>query len=246
LITVEDMIRESPGGEEIDPVELQMAYPRRRPDRPWIMANFVSTVDGAAVVDGGSTAINDRDDMRLFGAMRAAADFILVGAETVRSEDYRPVTLDERRREARVAAGLDQTPHLVIVSGSLSLDPSARVFGDPEHRPTILTGESADPDRYSALSEVADVVRLQETSPGGIIHYLRMARVVLCEGGPGLWGQFISAGLVDEQALTLAPMLVAGESIRIARGPEANPPLEMTLDRVLYGDRSLFLRYVRS
>ncbi|HET8739734.1 MAG TPA: pyrimidine reductase family protein [Acidimicrobiia bacterium] len=240
------MIRESPGGNEIDPVELQMGYPRRHPDRPWIMANFVSTIDGAAVVDGGSTAINDRDDMKLFGAMRAAADFILVGAETVRKEDYRPVTLDERRRGARVAAGLDPTPHLVIVSRSLGLDPGARVFGDPEHRPTILTTDDCDPERYSALSEVADVIRLEETSPSGIIHYLRMARVVLCEGGPSLWGQFIADGLVDEQALTVAPMLVAGKAMRISRGPEADPPIEMRLDRVLYGDRSLFLRYVRA
>ena len=51
-----------------------MAYERGRPDRPWIMANFVSTIDGATVVDGGSTAINDEDDLKMFGAMRAAAD----------------------------------------------------------------------------------------------------------------------------------------------------------------------------
>jgi 5-amino-6-(5-phosphoribosylamino)uracil reductase len=73
-----------------------------------------------------------------------------------------------------------------------------------------------------------------------------MARVVLCEGGPSLWGQFIADGLVDEQALTVAPMLVAGKAMRISRGPEADPPIEMRLDRVLYGDRSLFLRYVRA
>jgi len=40
-------------------------------------------------------------------------------------------------------------------------------------------------------------------------------------------------------------MLVAGVSNRVAHGAEAKPPLEMTLDNVLYGDRSLFLRYVR-
>jgi hypothetical protein len=41
-------------------------------------------------------------------------------------------------------------------------------------------------------------------------------------------------------------MLVAGKAMRISRGPEADPPIEMRLDRVLYGDRSLFLRYVRA
>jgi riboflavin biosynthesis pyrimidine reductase len=240
------MIRTAPGGEEIDPLELQMGYQRGHPDRPWVMANFVSTIDGAAVVDGGSTAINDADDKAMFAAMRAVPDFIVVGAETVRAENYGPVDLDTRRREARLSAGLEEVPHLVIPSRSLDLDPDARVFGNPERRVTILTGSEGPDDRFSALSEVADVVRLSTTAPGDIIHYMRMARVVLCEGGPGLWGQFIGAGLVDEMALTIAPMLVCGHETRVARGPVPDPLVEMSLDNVVYGDRSLFLRYLRA
>lgn len=240
------MIRETPGGEVIDPLRLQMGYPRGHADRPWVMGNFVTTIDGAAVVDGGSTAMNDDDDRAMFGAMRAVADFILVGAETVRAEDYGPVALDERRRQARIEAGLDGDPHLVVVTRSLDFDPAARVFGDPDRRVTVLTLENASAERFAALSEVADVVRLKGTSPTDIVHYLRMARVILCEGGPGLWGQFVAARLVDEMALTLAPMMVSGMSLRLAHGPAAVPPLEMRLDRTLHGDRSLFLRYVRS
>lgn len=240
------MIRTEPGGGEVDPVDLQMNYPRGRSDRPWVMANFVTTIDGAAVVDGGSTAINDEDDKAMFAAMRAVPDFILVGAGTVRAENYRPVTLDERRRRARLEARLEETPHLVVVTRSLDLDPEARVFGDPEHRVTVLTGEEAPDDRFAALSEVADVIRLRSTGAEDILHYMRMARVVLCEGGPSLIGQFIAAGLIDEMALTMAPMLVAGQSPRLASGPAPNEPVDMRLDRVLYGDRSLFLRYLRA
>lgn len=238
------MIRDALG-EKIDPLLVQMGYVRGRQDRPWIMGNFISTADGAAVVDGGSTAINDEDDMKMFGAIRAVPDFIVVGAGTVRAEDYRPVVLGEKRSQARVAAGLEPHPHLVIVSGSLDLDPGMRVFGDPEHRPTILTGSDASTDRFSTLSEVADVVRLDSTTAMDIVHYLRMAKVVLCEGGPSLMGEFVAAGLVDELALTVAPMLAAGDSPRIAHGPRPARPLDMRLDRVLFGDRSLFLRYVR-
>lgn len=229
----------------VDPLEIQMAYERGRSDRPWIVANFVSTIDGATVVDGGSTAINDDDDMKMFGALRATADFILVGAGTIRAEDYGPANLDERRREARIAAGLDPTPHLVVVTRSLDLDPNDRVFGDPENRVTVLTDESAPDDRFGTLSEVADVVRLKSTGVEDIVHYMRLARVVLCEGGATLMGQLVAARLVDEMALTVAPVLVSGVSNRVAHGAEARPPLDMTLDNVLYGDRSLFLRYVR-
>lgn len=239
------MISATPGGEEIDALESQMALARGHSDRPWVMANFVATLDGAAVVDGGSSAINDEDDMRMFGAIRSVPDFIVVGAGTVRAENYRPVGLDQRRREARLAAGLEEVPHLLVMTRSLALDPAARVFGDPKRRVTVLTGPDAPADRFAALSEVADVVRLNGTEPVDILHYTRMARVVLCEGGPGLMGQFVAAGLVDELALTVAPLLVGGESVRIAHGPPAQPPIEMRLDRIMYGDRMLFLRYLR-
>lgn len=240
------MIRTEPGGVEVDPLEVQMSYPRGRSDRPWIMGNFVTTVDGAAVVDGGSTAINDADDREMFGAMRAVPDFVLVGAGTVRSENYGPLALDDRRRRARVDAGLDETPHLVVVTRSLDLDPSDRVFEDPAHRVMILTDESAPADRFAALSEVADVIRLSSTEPHDLVYYLRLAKVVLCEGGPSLMGQLIASGLVDEMALTLAPMLAGGESPRMAHGQKSTEPLDMKLDQTLYGDRSLFLRYLRA
>lgn len=239
------MIRTEPGGVVVDPVELQNAYLRGHEGRPWLVANFVATVDGATVVDGGSTAINDPDDKAMFAALRSVPDFIVVGAGTVRAENYRPVALDEGRRSARVSAGLEPAPHLVIMSRSLDLDPVARVFRDPEHRVTILTDGGAPADRFAALSEVADVVRLRETHATDVIHYLRMARVVLCEGGPSVMGQFAAAGLVDELALTIAPMLVAGESPRLAHGPSTTRQ-RLILDRVLYGDRSLFLRYLRA
>jgi len=240
------MIRTEPDGDAVDPLQVQMSYPRGRSDRPWVVGNFVTTIDGAAVVDGGSTAINDEDDKEMFAALRAVPDFILVGAGTVRAENYSPVTLDERRRQARVEARLEPTPHLAVVTRSLDLEPSHRVFGDPEHRVTVLTDHDAPDDRFAALSEVADVVRLKSTEPEDVLHFMRMARVVLCEGGPSLMGQLIAAEVVDELALTVAPMLAAGESPRMAHGPAPESPLDMRLNRVLHGDRSLFLRYLRA
>lgn len=239
------MIRTEPDGEEVEPLRLQLSYERGRADRPWVMANFVTSVDGAATLDGSSSGLNDPDDMEMFVAMRAAADFILVGAGTVRAEDYGPARLADHRRDARLAAGLDPYPHLVVVSGSLDLDPRARVFSEPErHRVTVLTGPDAPGERVATLSEVADVVMLADTNPQTLIHYLRTGRVVLCEGGPTLMGGLVAAGLIDEMALTVAPLMVSGNSPRMAHGPVPPEPMEMRLDRVLYGDRSLFLRYL--
>lgn len=239
------MIRTEPGGPVVDPLELQTGYSRGRSDRPWVMANFVSTIDGAAVVQGGSSAINDDDDKAMFAAMRAVADFVLVGAGTVRAENYQPLVLDDVAQSSRVAVGKVPNPHLVVVSGSLDLEPTQRVFSDPQHRVTVLTGPDSSQGRFAELSEVADVVRLDSTGADDLIHYMRLSRVVLCEGGPTLMGGLVASDLIDEMALTVAPMLVSGVSPRITHGPSPDEPVDMGLDRVLYGDRSLFLRYLR-
>ncbi len=208
------------------------------------MANFISTADGAAVVDGGSTAINDDDDKAMFAAMRAVPDFIVVGAGTVRAEDYRPVALDDERGEARLAAGREASPHLAIVTRSLDLEPDMprlRRPGSPPDHPDRR--RRARRPLRRALGGRRCGASPRNGAPRRSLRYLRLAKVVLCEGGPSLMGDFVAAGLVDELALTVAPLLVAGRSPRIAHGSEPAAPLEMELDRVLYGDRSLFLRY---
>ncbi|NEC25806.1 pyrimidine reductase family protein, partial [Streptomyces sp. SID8111] len=68
------------------------AYPEPGPGgpAPWLRANMVSTLDGAAQHDGRSQPISCAADMRIFGTLRALADVVVVGAETVRQEGYRP------------------------------------------------------------------------------------------------------------------------------------------------------------
>jgi riboflavin biosynthesis pyrimidine reductase len=171
---------------------------------------------------------------------------ILVGSGTVEAENYQPVALDDQRRERRVAAGLTEVPVLAIVSGRLSFDPDARVFSDPEHRPMVITGPHADPAKLAMLGDAADVVILEDVTPKAILARLSAAKVILCEGGPTLVGQFVAEHLVDELALTIAPVMIGGRSARIAHGDVADPPLDMSLDRQLIGDRSIFLRYLRA
>ncbi len=198
---------------------------RSKSGRPWVMSNFVTSIDGVVEVGGGSTPLSDDDDRTLFHAIRGLADTILVGAGTVRAENYRP------------ARGL------VIVSGSLNLDREARVFSDPERRPTILTLEDAAEDR--GLAGVAEIIRYPELDGHTIIGHLGASGIVLCEGGPRLHGTLAGAGLVDEINWTVSPILVGGDASRMVNSQEFDPLLDYTLDRIWRGDRSLFLRYVR-
>ncbi len=239
------MIHEMGTGRAVaDVFDRVRAEPRGAPDRPWVMLNMVTSVDGATTVEGGSTGLSDDDDRVLFSALRAISDVILVGAGTVRAENYRPIRPTEQAGP-RVELGQRPAPRLVIVSGSLGLDASARVFSDPDHRPTILTSDDADSDRIRSLSGVADVVALPVLDGASIVGALDGEGLVLCEGGPMLNGVLVADHQVDEVNWTVSPMLASGSSKPMIVGGEVSSPFDLVLDRVWRGDRSLFLRYLR-
>ncbi|MGH3666111.1 MAG: dihydrofolate reductase family protein, partial [Egibacteraceae bacterium] len=63
----------------------------------------------------------------------------------------------------------------------------------------------------------------------------------LCEGGPTLNSSLLSAGVVDELCMTLAPTLVGGDGPRIVRRLQANR--DLVLRGVLEQDGELYLRF---
>lgn len=239
------MLRLATGGDQVDPLELYLSDDRSMNGRPWVVANMISSIDGVTAVDGASTALGDDDDRTVFKAIRAVPDVIVVGSGTVKAEDYSPVKLDPERRARRAAMGLSEVPTLAIVSGRLSLDESAKVFSDPNHKPLLVTSTSVDPGRLVRIGDAADVVFLTELTAEAIIDHLSAASVLLLEGGPTLNGQFAAGGLIDELNLTISPAIYGGSGMRIMGEEPLNAPVGMRLDRMLMGDRSLFLRYLR-
>lgn len=232
--------------ENLTPIDLATTGDRNIEGRPWVMLNFIASVDGAATIDGGSTGLGDDEDKALFKALRAASDVVLVGATTVIVEDYRPLTLDEERRQERQLRGQSPVPKLAIVTGTMSLDVEQRVFSDSDYKPLIITGPEANPGRLAMIGDAADVAILNEINPRTILDHLGDQGVVLLEGGPSMAGQFARAGLVDEFNLTISPLLVGGDSERITGKFDIDPPYEMQLDRVVAGEKMLFLRFLRA
>ena len=210
------------------------------------MVNMVTSLDGATAVGGTSSALGDDDDRRLFHALRASCDVVLVGAGTVRAEVYHPIHLEPEVVERRLSLGLRGVPRLAIVSQSLWLDPSAPVFSRLDETPYVVThGEAELPPDLAARSEVIG-------AGNGSVDLARAVRslfdrgqeVILCEGGPTLNGHLVRADLVDELNLTLSPLMVVGVSNQLARGQAASP-VDFRLDRLMTGDRMLFVRYLR-
>ena len=214
---------------------------------PWVALGMVSTADGGASIGGLTAELGGEADKVAFRRLRGACDAILVGAGTARAEDYGPPGGTEQRRTDRIGRGLAPRPRLVLVTGSLSLDPTARMFSDPDRRPLVITHGDAPADREEALRGVADVVRVgahEVDLAAGLRHLAGLGlRRVLCEGGPRLNGTLLAEHLVDEVFVTIAPVAVGGDAPRIAASSGDGVARELALVDAHEHRGELTLRY---
>ncbi|WP_030767917.1 pyrimidine reductase family protein [Streptomyces sp. NRRL F-2664] len=227
------------------------AYPALAADGHWLRANMVSTLDGAAQHEGRSQPISGETDMRIFGTLRALADVVVVGAETVRQEGYRPARARDAFAARRAAAGQGPAPAIAVVTAGLDLDFSLPLFTSPLVPTLVVTGAAAPSDRVAeAVHAGAEVVVAGE---GAAVDAARAVRELaarglrrqLTEGGPRLLGQFVAADVLDELCLTISPTLTAGGAQRIAGGPSVTVPHRLAPACVLEEAGFLFTSYRR-
>jgi riboflavin biosynthesis pyrimidine reductase len=214
-----------------------------------VRANFVSTLDGAVHDSSGvSGGLSSPADKRVFGALRANCDVVLVGAGTVRKEGYGPAKPNSDRQRVRRARGQAAVPPIAVVSRSLDLDLESAFFTEAKARPIVVTVEGASIDDRMRVGDIADVVvagdedvdvaaALDELAARGLTR-------VLCEGGPHLLTDLAAAGRLDELCLTVKLAVVGGDSGRLVSGPAIHG-WEGETQHVLLDGHHLFLRVAR-
>jgi riboflavin-specific deaminase-like protein len=210
-----------------------------------VRANFVSSADGAVTIEGRSGGLGNEADRRLFALLRDLCDVILVGAGTVRTEQYGSTPTTPKRRARRAELGLSPVPRLAVVSARLALDPDSELFAN-DPRTIVITHADAPADQLKALESVAEVVIAGEGQLDMAAALDALAErglgKVLCEGGPMLLGSVLEAGRLDELCLTLSPLVAGGPAGRIVQLPTASQ-VELSVEHVLEADGALFLRY---
>lgn len=222
---------------------------RAPPHRPYVVCNFVASVDGRATVEGRTAKLGGDGDRAVFHLLRTQADAIMAGTQTLRVERYGVMVGNEERQRLRLAEGRAEQPLAVIVSRSGRVPFEIPLFSDPRARVAIYApGGTEVPDCRAQVqrhpvpsdpqSQLADVLRS--------LRHDYDIRSLLCEGGPTLFEAMLAQGLVDELFLTLAPELVGGEQTGITRGPELGSARELRLVSALERDSHLFLRYERA
>ncbi|MGW0249552.1 pyrimidine reductase family protein [Nocardia goodfellowii] len=241
---------------ELDPDGLAelYAYPTSL-DEPWVRANFVASIDGAATAGDKSAGLGTPADKQVFLLLRDLADVILVGAGTARAENYGGARTDARRRRALYGRSFGghrdgSPPPIAVVTASAALEPGCRLFTDTEVPPLIITTSTAPADRKRALADAgAEVIEAGGVAitPKALLNVLaeRGLHRVLCEGGPHLFGQLLEADLVDELALTTAPLLIGGTARRIALSAHEFQCAMSRRHLLLDEDGTILTRWVR-
>jgi riboflavin-specific deaminase-like protein len=207
--------------------------------------NFAATVDGRATIGGVSGPIGSATDTAMLVGLRTRFDAMMIGAGTMRAENYgRPVS-DPAKREAREELGLAGDPAMVIVTGTLDLPWDAGLFAAGAGRVVIFTTAETEPPETE--TEVTVVRHQPVVDLAAAMGHLREegVRALLCEGGPRLHAQLEAADLVDDHFLTIAPKLVGGDAPRIVEGelPGIDP---LGLSWLLEEAGELFARYSRT
>lgn len=234
-----------------DGLAAHYAYPAA-PRSCWVRANMITSVDGGATSAGRSGGLGAAGDRALFMMLRELADVILVGAGTVRIENYSGVQLDAAQRAARQHRGQSEIPPIAVLTRTGRLDRTARLFGRTGVAPLILTCADAVSDTRARLGDVAEVLdaSAERTDsvhlPTALDLLARRGLVrVLTEGGPAILGALIAENLLDELCVTVAPVLVGGPSPRIATGPGEVTTAMLPSTPLTDTDGFLYLRYLR-
>jgi riboflavin biosynthesis pyrimidine reductase len=219
-----------------------LAFPTSSAERPFVIANFVSTLDGVVSYGikgqaGGSTISgSDPSDRFIMGLLRASVDAVMVGSRTV--QDVSPQSLwipeytypDAKHLYAEYRVNVlhkPEYPLLVVVSGSGKLELDRAIFRTPGVPTVVMTTPAGRDALAKAGATKFPSAQIQALdSESGLLDPLAMLQLLsaqhgierlLHEGGPTLFGQFLAVEAVDELFLTLSPQ-IAG------RTPDAMRP----------------------
>ena len=131
-------------------------------ERCWVRANMIASLDGGATDDGKAGGLAGPGDRALFGRMRQEADVILVGASTVRIENYSGAQMSAAQRQERQNRGQAVIPPIAADTHSADFEHDAKLFTRAEVPPLILTSHDTVEDarhRFGTLADVIDASR---------------------------------------------------------------------------------------
>jgi riboflavin-specific deaminase-like protein len=186
---------------------------------PFVFINMAMTVDGKiATANRVVSSFGSRRDVEHLYELRATADAVMCGARTVELSESLMGNGGDKFRKRRLKNGLKEYNLRVIVSGSGSINPDAKIFQRRFSPLLILTTGRISKAVLQKLRAVADEVKICGETEINFRTALRWLRTkwnvnrLLCEGGGELNDALFRADLVDEINLTICPKIFGGRT----------------------------------
>lgn len=196
--------------------------------RPRVTAVWAMSWDGKIATASGEAEFPSRADRTRLHRLRAESDAILVGARTASMARTAFGLSEEGRAHRREIGQSEALPLVVVVSGSGSIDPGARLFREgPRERIVVALGTCVSTERRDSLAPVAQTLDLAAERPiSALLESLatRGIREVLCEGGGELFASLRAEEAIDRAIVTICPLVLGGREAPTAAG---GPPLAL-------------------
>jgi riboflavin biosynthesis pyrimidine reductase len=208
-----------------------ITFPAAPADRPYVILNMVTSLDGRVTVEGTERGLGSPRDQRLMRELRVHADVTLNGAGTLRASGTSSRLGDPALEDLRERRGLPSVPIASVLSRSGDLPLDRLFFTARDFEAVVYLSDAAPTERARAVEATGRrVVHLpaHDEMPAMLAHMRHElgASLLLVEGGPTINGQLFDLGCVDEFFLTLGAVVVNGDHLKTAVLSDRAPGLD--------------------
>lgn len=184
--------------------------------KPFIFINSAMSLDGKlSTYERKQVKISNKQDLERVDALRAGADAIMVGSNTVAIDDPKLAVKSSELRRQRTAKGLPENPAKIMVGSIKNIRSDGEFLNYGNAEKIIFTTEKEDKAKIAALRKKAIVYVLgkEKTNICEMIDILAGLGIkrIMVEGGGTLNYEMLEAGLVDEIYVAIGPMLFGGK-----------------------------------
>jgi 2,5-diamino-6-(ribosylamino)-4(3H)-pyrimidinone 5'-phosphate reductase len=188
------------------------------PMRPFVFINVAVSADGKMdTFERKGSSISSAEDKARVQRLRAEADAVMVGGQTLLGESPKLTVKTPELRAERIAKGLPENPIKVGVVTRADLQLNGDFITAGPARRVIFTTQQTPPEQINVLSKLGvevyvlgkkrvDLKKALET-----LDQLGVRRLMV-EGGGRLNFELLRLGLVDELSVYLAPKIFGGGS----------------------------------
>lgn len=233
--------------------------------KTYVVANFVSSIDGSISLEtkGPATVsqISDKNpnDRFLMGLLRALADMIVVAEGTFSASNpltydaiYPPYITEYHVLREKLGLRKDHAPIVVVSKGNL--EGSHNLFLIPGNVIILTNASGAEKLKTKNIPSHVKIMigegegRLPPSEVLRLLNQIKPNPLVLVEGGPNFFGEFLKQNLINELFLTVAPKIFGRSKdkprLGLVEGIVFNEhPRQCDLVSIKQAGNFLFLRY---